>query len=90
MSPAWLSSLAKMTPGARYAWNSFSACSPRLVRSTRKQHPPGAAELDQPVDLGDGGFGYAEPEAIKDQRAGPVAPERLLQVGHRLDLVRPD
>ncbi len=43
----------------------------------QEQHAPDAAELDQPVDLRDGGEGLAAAGRHLDQRAGPVLGQGL-------------
>ncbi len=59
------------------------------VRSVdQKQHASCAAELDQPVGRGDGHDRLPRAGRHLHERAGPVAEQRLLQIGDGLQLVR--
>ncbi len=55
----------------------------------QEEDPPGAGELDQPVDEVDGGEGLAAAGGHLDQGAGTVAAQRVFEVVDRLDLRRP-
>jgi hypothetical protein len=56
----------------------------------QKEHPPGAAELDESVDGVDSGEGLPRTGRHLNQSARPIRGQRLLQVGDCFDLRRPE
>ena len=56
----------------------------------QEQHAPGAGELDEPVDEGDGGEGFARAGGHLDEGAGAVFLERLFEVVDGRDLGGPE